>query len=128
MSELDIDGLFEVIDPLLYAVSYDLKSPLLTLLLSADLLLGDAEPVGDGQRIAVQGLTEGSKEMERMSDSLAVLSRAYRKPLDEGTTPLTELLVDCEASPTSTGHASPSMAASCGICWSCCAMSSRTRS
>jgi signal transduction histidine kinase len=96
LSELDIEGLFEVIDPLLYAVSHDLKSPLLTLSLSADLLLSDAEPTDHGQRIAVQGLTEGSKEMERMIDSLAVLSRAYLKSLDPGTTPLTELLVDFE--------------------------------
>ena len=96
LSELDIEGLFEIIDPLLYAVAHDLKSPLLTLSLSADLLLSDAEPVDDAQRIAVQGLTEGSKEMERMIDSLAVLSRAYRKSRDPGTTPLTELLVDFE--------------------------------
>ena len=96
MSELDIEGLFEIIDPLLYAVAHDLKSPLLTLSLSADLLLSDAEPADHGQRIAVQGLTEGSKEIERMIDSLAVLSRAYRKSLDPGTTPLTELLVDFE--------------------------------
>lgn len=96
LSELDIEGLFEIIDPLLYAVAHDLKSPLLTLSLSADLLLSDAEPADHGQRIAVQGLTEGSKEIERMIDSLAVLSRAYRKSLDAGTTPLTELLVDFE--------------------------------
>jgi hypothetical protein len=96
LSELDIEALCGVIDPLLYAVSHDLKSPLLTLSLSADLLLGNAEPANDGQRIAIQGLTEGSKEMECMIDSLAVLSRAYRKSLDDGTTPLTELLVDFE--------------------------------
>lgn len=96
VSELNIKQLFEVIDPLLYAVSHDLKSPLLTLSLSADLLTGGIEPVDQGQRTGVQGLKHGTKEMERMLDAVAVLSRAYRKSLDATTTPLADVLAGYE--------------------------------
>lgn len=96
MSELNINQLFEFIDPLLYSVSHDLRSPLLTLSLSADLLVGTAEPTDQGQRTGIQGLKHGAKEMERMLDAVAVLSRAYRKPLDAETTPLSEVIAGFE--------------------------------
>ncbi len=96
MSEPDIDQLFEFLDPLLDSISHDLKSSLLTLSLSADLLVGAAEPFDDAQRTGVEGLKHGAKEMGRMLDAVSAISHAYREPLDDAPTPLADVLAGFE--------------------------------
>ncbi|MEX2446952.1 MAG: hypothetical protein WD734_06370 [Dehalococcoidia bacterium] len=86
-----------LVDALLYSVSHDLRSPLLTLSLSADLIveaLGDqmrAAPTG-GAAVALNALQHGTQDLERMLQALAGLSRAARRPLEEHHAPLRMLL------------------------------------
>ena len=86
----DIETLLDV---LLYSVSHDLKSPLLTLSLSADLLVQATPAVDDDRtRLALDGLRHGAKDLERMLDALTRVSRAHRRPLEERVAPLSEAL------------------------------------
>lgn len=86
-----------LIDALLYAVPHDLRSPLLTLSLSAELLrevLGEglrAEPSGSSA-VALDALKHGARELERMLQALARVSRARRRALEARHTPLRLLL------------------------------------
>lgn len=75
----------------LRAIAHDLKSPLLTLSLSAE-LLADILPVGERAQVARDGLAHGVQEMERMLDSVAALSRARTRPLHGHAVPLGDLL------------------------------------
>jgi signal transduction histidine kinase len=88
----------KLLDLVLYGVSHDLKSPLLTLLLSGELIAqalpdsGDSGDSGDRARIALDGLKHGAKDLERMLDAVTAVSRARRRPLEEETVLLVESL------------------------------------
>ena len=82
----------QLLDLLLYAVSHDLKSPLLTLSLSGELIAQALPDSGDRARIALDGLKHGAKDLERMLDAVTAISRARRQPLEEETVPLAESL------------------------------------
>lgn len=77
-----VSSSFDLIDALLYTAAHDLKSPLLTLSLSADLMVRALPETTEQLRTAVDGLRHGGAEIERMLNSLAAVSRAYRRPLD----------------------------------------------
>ncbi|RJQ07191.1 MAG: hypothetical protein C4558_10065 [Dehalococcoidia bacterium] len=85
---LAISDPWPLLDALLYSVSHDLRSPLLGLTLSAD-LLNDPAGVTDGNTrdIALDGLRHGARDMERMLQALTVISRARRRVFehDHGT-------------------------------------------
>ena len=83
-----------LLDVLLYSVSHDLKSPLLTLSLSADLIVQALPAAGgdDRTRLALNGLRHGAKDLERMLDALTLVSRAHRRPLVDGAASLGEAL------------------------------------
>ena len=82
---------------LLYAVAHDLRSPLLTLSLSTELI---DETAGESLRtdasgrgtIALDAMRHGARDLERMVQALASLSRAYRRELNVGRAPLRMLL------------------------------------
>lgn len=83
----------EVVDALLYSVSHDLRSPLLSISLSAELLEDSvpatATPEGDGSaRAALDAIHHGAKDLERMLAALTALSRAHRRPLEATRAPL----------------------------------------
>lgn len=76
-----------LVDALLYSVSHDLRSPLLTLSLSADLL---DEAIGEqvrgpghpsGAAVALDALRQGARDLERMLQALTQVSRARRRVL-----------------------------------------------
>ncbi len=87
-----------LVDALLFSVSHDLRSPLLTLALSTDLIeeaLRDqaaAEGESGTVAIALDALRHGAKDLERMLQALTAVSRARRRPLDHGIAPLQLLL------------------------------------
>jgi signal transduction histidine kinase len=91
---IDPDSLVEA---LLYSVSHDLRSPLLTLSLAGELIeesLGDRlreEPSSSGL-VALDALQHGAKDLERMLQALTSVSRARRRPLELGRAPLRMLL------------------------------------
>lgn len=75
----------QVLDSLLYSVSHDLRSPLLTMTLSAELIESalDREGVSsEGTSLAVRSLRQGAADMERMLQTLMLLSRARRKQIE----------------------------------------------
>ena len=78
----------EILDALLYSVSHDLRSPLLSVSLSAELL----ELGGEGTDEAIRVLRAGAADLERMLQALTVLSRARRRELTVAPEPLGELL------------------------------------
>ncbi|RLT39863.1 MAG: hypothetical protein DWI58_12130 [Chloroflexi bacterium] len=74
-----------LVEALLYSVSHDLRSPLLTLSLAGELI---SESLGDRLRaepssgiVALDALEHGARDLERMLQALAVVSRARRRPL-----------------------------------------------
>jgi len=74
-----------LLDSLLYSVSHDLRSPLLTMTLSAELIEAGLSPQGsrsEGTALAVSSLRQGASDMERMLQTLMLLSRARRKRLE----------------------------------------------
>lgn len=81
---------WQLLDALLYSVSHDLRSPLLSLTLSADLLrdVAGTVPAGGVGDIALDGLRHGARDMERMLESLTVLSRARRRVFERDRGPL----------------------------------------
>lgn len=82
---------WQLFDVLLYSVSHDLRSPLLSLTLSADLLRGDSGvggPDGGMREVALDGLRYGARDLERMLQSLTVLSRACRRAFEHDRGPL----------------------------------------
>lgn len=74
------DAAPQLLDSLFYAVSHDLRSPLLTVSLSAQLLeqtLGESE--AEGTQEVLGGLRAACTDLERMLASLNALSRASRR-------------------------------------------------
>ena len=85
-----------LIEALLYSVSHDLRSPLLTLSLAGELI---AESLGDRLReepssglVALDALQHGARDLERMLQALTSVSRARRRSLETGRAPLRLLL------------------------------------
>src|SRR5690606_22298119 len=74
-----------VADALFYSVSHDLRSPLLTMSLAADLITDALNTLpssaGGPVAIALDALRHGARDMERMLQALTLLSRARRRPL-----------------------------------------------
>jgi signal transduction histidine kinase len=81
----------ELLGIFLRAISHDLKSPLLTLSLSAE-LLADMLPAGERAQIVRDGLTDGVREMERMLDAVTAVSRARTRILNAHPVPLGDVL------------------------------------
>ncbi|MGE3856301.1 MAG: hypothetical protein AB7G21_05010 [Dehalococcoidia bacterium] len=86
-----------LVEALLYSVSHDLRSPLLTLSLAGELIaesLGDRlreEPSSSGV-VALDALQHGTRDLERMLQALTTVSRARRRPLEPSRAPLRLLL------------------------------------
>jgi len=86
-----------LVEALLYSVSHDLRSPLLTLSLAGELIaesLGDRlreEPSSSGL-VALDALQHGARDLERMLQALTSVSRARRRPLEPTRAPLRLLL------------------------------------
>ena len=76
---------------LLYSASHDLKSPLLTVSLSGEVLAA-SDGIDERARVALDALQHGVRDMERMLDALMAVSRAQRRPLEAGPVPLQQLL------------------------------------
>ncbi len=74
----EFEGLF---DALLYAVSHDLKSPLLSIGLGAELLAGGAG-VDERTRLGLEAMQRGAEDLTRLLEALTLVSRARRRPLD----------------------------------------------
>lgn len=73
---------FEVLfDKLLFAVSHDLKSPLLSISLGAE-LLGDPSSLDDRTRLALEAMRRGTDDLARQLEAVTFVSRARRRPLD----------------------------------------------
>lgn len=86
-----------LLDALLHAIPHDLRSPLLTVSLSGELLRQElgAEAARDATgaaAVALEALTQGARDMERMLDAIARLARARVRPLEGRQTPLRMLL------------------------------------
>ena len=82
-SESFVDSAADLLDSLLYSVSHDLRSPLLTVSLSAQVLehtLGD--DISQSTTEALNSLRAASVDLERMLSTLNALSRATRRPID----------------------------------------------
>ncbi len=85
-----------ILDALLYSVSHDLRSPLLTLSLSAE-LIREAVPAAAAHDpgaagVALDALKHGAQDLERMLHALTVVSRARRRPLEPRVVSLRMLL------------------------------------
>jgi signal transduction histidine kinase len=81
----DLDAL---LDALLFSVSHDLRSPLLAISLSAELI----EQRGEGADEAMRALRTSATDLERMLAAVTALSRARRRQLDMRPAALGELL------------------------------------
>ena len=79
-----------ILETLLYSASHDLRSPLLTMSLSTDLIEDALRSEGGEASVtfALDALRHGAKDMERMLQALTVLSRAYRGTIDSANAPL----------------------------------------
>lgn len=88
----------QLLDSLFYAVSHDLRSPLLTVSLSAQLLehtLADVEV--DGATETLGGLRAACDDLERMLAAMNALSRASRRQTEATTVDFATL---CAGAPT----------------------------
>lgn len=90
------DDAFELLDAVLYSTSHDLRSPLLSMTLSAELLEqslpAGAAAEGSTVAVALEAMRHGAKDLERMLQALTAVSRARRRRLQVATLPLRELL------------------------------------
>jgi len=77
---------------LLYSISHDLKSPLLTLSLGNELLAGHVRADTEQVRIAIESLHHGILDMERMLEAVTRLSRAYHRQLSDTPVPLQQVM------------------------------------
>jgi signal transduction histidine kinase len=82
----------DLLGSLLYAVSHDLKSPLLTISLGQELLTGSLRPESEPARMALESLQHGIRDLERLLDAVTRLSRAYHREVRSDPVPLTQLL------------------------------------
>jgi len=73
---------------LLYAVSHDLRSPLLTMSLSADLIEAAMQRGETSAEVALKALRHGAEDAERMLQALTLLSRAHRRRIEPARAPL----------------------------------------
>jgi hypothetical protein len=93
-----------LIDSLLFSVSHDLRSPLLTILLGVDLLQqtqqarASAAEGDETATLALESLRHGATDLERMLSALTALSRARRRTLEIAPTPLRMLLAGYDVS------------------------------
>ena len=78
-------------DTLLYAVSHDLKSPMLSIGLGAELLEG-ASATDERTRLGLEAIARGTQDLGRLIEALTQVSRARRRPLDGQPVRLSELL------------------------------------
>lgn len=86
-----LDEFEPLFDALLYAVSHDLKSPLLSIGLGAELLAGSTG--GDERtRLALEAMQRGAEDLTRLLEALTLVSRARRRPLDASSVALAGLL------------------------------------
>jgi hypothetical protein len=84
-----------LLDALLYSVSHDLRSPLLTMTLSSELLeagMDHGAPLAEGAVLALDSLRQGAADIERMLQTLMLLSRARRRNLDPRRSSLQAIL------------------------------------
>lgn len=91
-----------LLDALLYSVSHDLRSPLLTMTLSAELVETSLQAAGvtsEGTSVAVRSLKQGAADMERMLQTLMLLSRAGRKAIEPSRGALSLILGGYEVTP-----------------------------
>lgn len=90
-----VDSASHLLDSLLYSVSHDLRSPLLTVSLSAQVLqhtLGDS--VSQSTTEALNSLRAASTDLERMLSTLNALSRAARRPIETTSLALDAIAAD----------------------------------
>lgn len=78
-------------DALLYAVSHDLKSPMLSIGLGAELLEG-VSAADERARLGLEAVQRGTEDLGRLLDALTQVSRARRRPLDRQPVRLDGLL------------------------------------
>lgn len=83
-----VSDLEALLDALLFSVSHDLRSPLLAISLSAELI----EQGGEGASEAMRALRSGAADLERMLAAVTTLSRARRRELEVKPIALGELL------------------------------------
>ena len=82
-----------LLDVLLQSVSHDLRSPLLTLTLSADLLVQAAPDVDERASVALEGLRHGAADIERIAYWMRLPpSPARAQPAREGVISLSHVL------------------------------------
>lgn len=84
-----------LLDSLLYSVSHDLRSPLLTMTLSSELLESGMDrdtPLPEGAALALDSLRQGAADIERMLQTLMLLSRARRRDVEAQHGPLQVIL------------------------------------
>jgi His Kinase A (phospho-acceptor) domain len=80
-----LDEFEALYDLLLYVVSHDLKSPLLSISLGAELLAagpGGASALDERTRLGLDSVTRGTQDLTRLLDAVTLVSRARRRPLD----------------------------------------------
>ena len=84
----------DILDALLFSVSHDLRSPLLTLSLSAELIREsvDAADQAGNTAVALDALKQGAEDLERMLSALTTVSRARRREQEIRTLPVRVLL------------------------------------
>ena len=82
----------DLLDALLLSTSHDLRSPLLTIGLSAELIANAVADGDDRTRIALDSMKHGLQDAERMIEALTALSRARRRTLDVTAVSLVESL------------------------------------
>ncbi|MDA1010737.1 MAG: hypothetical protein O2888_04610 [Chloroflexi bacterium] len=105
-----------IVDALLYSVSHDLRSPLLTMTLSADLIedglsaLGEQAALPQTTVLGLDAIRRGAADLERMLEALTVLSRARRQVLSPARSPLALVLSGYRVSGDSTTIAASAVA------------------
>lgn len=99
-SESFVDSAADLLDSLFYSVSHDLRSPLLTVSLTAQVLehtLG--EDVSQSTTEALNSLRAASTDLERMLATLNALSRATRRPIETTSLALNTIAPDAPDAP-----------------------------
>lgn len=95
VSQAPPDEFEALFDTLLYAVSHDLKSPMLSIGLGAELLEGTSA-TDERARLGLEAVQRGTEDLARLLEALTQVSRARRRPLDARPVRLAALLADIE--------------------------------